>query len=127
MAFKYYNANPKNKLVIDCTVRAISKFLGTDWDSCYIALSAKGFEIKNMQNSNEVWHAYLRDLGYYPTAIPNMCPDCYTVSEFCSDHPVGTFLLATGDHVVCVIDGDYYDNWDSGSAIPIYYWSKEKN
>ena len=69
MAFKFYNPNPKNKLVIDCTVRAISKFLNMDWDSCYVALSVKGFEMKNMQNSNEVWHAYLRDLGYYPTAI----------------------------------------------------------
>jgi hypothetical protein len=124
MAFKYYNANPSKKLVIDCTVRAISKFLGASWDSCYIALAVKGFEVKNMQNSNEVWHAYLKDLGYYPKTIPNMCPNCYSVKEFCEDHPHGAFVLATGDHVIAVVDGDYYDTWDSGNAIPVYYWCK---
>lgn len=124
MAFVQYNANPYDKLVIDCTVRAMSKFLDVDWDTCYIGLCVEGFVIKNMQNANEVWHAYLKDLGYTPKTIPNMCPDCYTVEDFCTDHPVGTFLLATGDHVVCVIDGNYYDTWDSGKAVPIYYWSK---
>ena len=27
-------------------------------------------------------------------------------------------------HVVAVIDGNYYDTWDSGDKIPIYYWYK---
>lgn len=27
-------------------------------------------------------------------------------------------------HVVCVQDGYYYDSWDSGNEIPIYYWER---
>ena len=57
--------------------------------------------------------------------IPNTCPDCYTIADFCNDHPYGTYILATGTHVVAVIDGDYYDTWDSGNEIPIFYWQKE--
>ena len=57
--------------------------------------------------------------------IPNSCPDCYTVRDFCFDNPRGAFLLATGSHVVTVIDGDYYDTWNSGSEVPIYFWTKE--
>ena len=28
-------------------------------------------------------------------------------------------------NAVGVIDGDYYDTWDSGNEIPIFYWRKE--
>lgn len=126
MPFKFYNANPDNHLVIDCTVRAISKVTGQSWDMTYIGLANKGFDMRDMPNSNAVWGAYMRDLGYVRMPIPNTCPDCYSVYEFAEDHPRGTFLLATGDHVVAVVDGDYYDTWDSGDAIPIYYWYKKK-
>lgn len=27
--------------------------------------------------------------------------------------------------VVAVVDGDYYDAWDSGNEIPLYYWRKD--
>lgn len=40
MAFKNYNPNPQNNLVIDCTVRAISKATGQSWDETYIGLQS---------------------------------------------------------------------------------------
>lgn len=56
------------------------------------------------------------------------CPDCYTVQDFCEEYSEGTYLVAIGDHVVTVIDGDYYDAWDSGNEIPIsYYCGREKS
>jgi hypothetical protein len=73
---------------------------------------------------NAVWSKYLFENGYVRYAIPNTCPYCYTVRDFCKDHPVGKFLLAIGKHVVTVIDGDYYDTWDSGDQVPISYWLK---
>jgi hypothetical protein len=39
-------------------------------------------------------------------------------------HPRGTFILGTGVHVIAVIDGDYYDMYDSGSQVIYYYWSR---
>ena len=81
----------------------------------------------DMPSSNEVWGAYLKKIGYIRELIPNTCPDCYTVKEFCLDHPRGKYLLATGSHVIAVINGNYYDTWDSGDEIPIYYFTKEEN
>ena len=63
--------------------------------------------------------------GYSRFVIPNTCPYCYTVKQFCKDHPYGKYLLALDGHVVAVIDGDYYDTWDSGNEVPIYFWKKE--
>ena len=54
------------------------------------------------------------------------CPDCYTVADFAAEHPSGTYILSLSGHVVCVMDGDYYDTWDSGGEIPLYYWCKEE-
>ena len=81
--------------------------------------------MNDMPSSNAVWGAYLRTRGFRRDVIPNSCPDCYKVTDFCKDNPTGRYILATGNHVVAVINGDYYDTWDSGNEIPIYYWRKE--
>lgn len=124
--FVPYNANPRRRSVIDCTVRAIATALDTDWDDAYIKLCVKGFVIKNMPSANEVWHELLEDNGFVRHSIPNTCPHCYTVIDFCNDHPFGLYILGTGSHVITVINGDYYDNWDSGDEIPIFYWERRQ-
>lgn len=125
MGFIYYNPNPDNKLSGDCVIRAISKVLDTDWETTYTAVCLQGFAMHEMPSTNRVWGSYLTKKGYSRTAIPDECPDCYTVCDFCNDHPSGEFILGTGDHVVAVIDGSYYDTWDSGNEIPIYFFRKE--
>lgn len=127
MAFIQYNPNPKRKSTIDCTIRALSKALNTDWDDAYIRLCMKGFVMKNMPSANEVWHELLKDEGFTRHIIPNTCPDCYTVRAFCYEHPDGLYILGTGSHVIAVEDGNYYDNWDSGDEVPIYYWERRHN
>ena len=124
MAFCFYNPNPANRFVGDCTVRAICKLTEQDWDTVYVGTAFQGFMAKDMPSGNATWGAYLRRQGYIRQIIPNSCPDCYTVKDFCRDNPRGRFLLALDQHVVAVVDGDYYDTWDSGNEIPIYYWMK---
>ena len=119
------NPNPENNLTGDCTIRAISIVTNQDWDTTYIGLAIEGFILKDMPSSNRSWMKYLYNHGFRRYIIPDTCPDCYTVSQFCMDNPLGTYLLATGSHVVAIIDGNYYDTWDSGQEVPIYYFKKE--
>lgn len=118
-----YNANPTNAHVGDCTVRAISKATSQSWDKVYVGLAVVGFCMKDMEDANRVWGEYLRLNGWRRTTIPNDC-QCYTVKDFCNEHPKGTFVLAMEGHVLCVQDGNYIDTWDSGEEIPLYYWEE---
>lgn len=127
MEFIFYNSNPKDIHVEDCVIRGLSLFLDLTWNEIYIFLCEKGFEMKDLPSSNAVWGSFLEDNGYKRTIIPNTCPVCYTVKQFCEDFPLGKYLLGTGDHVLVVIDGNYYDTWDSGDLTPIYYWKKDIN
>ena len=124
MAYVHFNPNPAGQRVGDCVIRAISKLTGQDWERTYIGVAVQGYISYDMPSSNAVWAEYLRRRGFRRYVIPDTCPDCYTVKDFCIDNPQGAFLLATGSHVVTVIDGDYYDAWDSGSEVPIYFWTR---
>ncbi len=123
--FEYYNENPKEKNVGDCTVRAICKATGEPWGAIYAKLCAKGYEMADMPDSNAVWGAYLAEEGYKRHILPNTCPACYTVSDFAEDHKEGTYIVGTGTHVVCVKDGCIFDSWNSSDKVPVYYFSKE--
>lgn len=123
--YSAYNPNPMGARVGDCTVRAISRATGEGWDTVYCGLCVEGLRLCDMPTANHVWGAYLRRHGFRRRALPDDCPDCYTVADFCRDHPNGTYVLAISGHVVCVADGRYYDTWDSGAESPAYYWYKE--
>ena len=125
MAYVYFNPNPKNQRVGDCSVRAIAKALGRDWDDAYIALCSEGLFYHDMPSSNYVWGMYLKRFGFEQRMVSSTCPRCVTVSEFADEHPNGRYVLATQGHVVTVVDGDYYDSWDSGNEIVLYFWRKE--
>ena len=122
--YVYYNPNPTMKQTGDCVIRGIARLTGESWDAVYAKIAMQGFVMKDMPSSNAVWGEFLRSNGFRRGIIPDTCPACYTVEEFCRDHPNGKFLLATGSHVIAVEDGDYYDTWDSGQEVPIYYWKK---
>ena len=125
MGVSYFNPNPEGKQVGDCTVRAIAKATGKSWDETYVGLCLQGLKMGDMPSANSVWGAYLRQQGFTRNVVPNTCPDCYTVEEFARDHPHGMYVLALSSHVVCVKDGKYFDSWDSGKEIPLFYWEKE--
>jgi hypothetical protein len=119
------NLNPLGTHTSDCVVRALAIAQNQSWEKTYLELCIQGFKMGDWGNANIVWSSYLRDRGFKRYIIPNTCPNCYTIKDFCEDHPQGTYILATGTHVVAVMDGNYYDTWDSGNEVPIYYFVKE--
>lgn len=125
MAYIYYNPNPVAANVADCAVRAVAKALHITWEDAYIRLTINGINMGDIISNDNVWGSVLRQNGFYKEVIPNECPDCYTVEDFCREHPTGTYVLGFGGHVATVIDGNIYDSWDSSRMIPIYYWHKE--
>lgn len=125
--YKYYNPNPAGKKTGDCVVRAICKALDASWLDVYLGLCLDGARLGDWGNTNNVWSAYLKDRGFERQVIPNTCPDCYTIQDFASDNPDGTFIVATGTHAVCVKDGVIYDSWNSSQQVPIYFFKKGKN
>lgn len=122
--FSYYNPNPKGSRVGDCTIRAISKATGKEWEAVYAGLSAYGYMLCDMPSANHIWGAYLKREGFKRYFVDDHGRDIYTVEDFCKDHPTGSYILAIEGHVVCVVDGRYYDSWDSGNEIPIFYWTR---
>lgn len=124
--WKHFLNNPAGRNVGDCSVRAVSVALGWGWEKAYSELCSNGYYMADMPSSNATIGALLRQHGFYKEAIPDSCPDCYTIKDFCEDHPRGVFVVGTGNHVVGVIDGDYYDSWDSGNEIPVYFWEKRR-
>lgn len=124
----YYNPNPGGRHTGDCVARAIAKALDLPWLTVYDILTAHGRDMFDWPDNNLVWRSFLKQAGFRRRVVPDTCPDCYTVADFAVDHPEGTYILATGyhsvsgDHVVTVVNGDWYDSWDSGNEIPLYYW-----
>ena len=123
--WKRYNPNPvRTDGVGDCAVRAVAKALGLTWEEAYVRLALNGYLMGDLPNSDLVWGAVLREDGFRREVIPNTCPDCYTVEQFCKDHPNGVYVLKSNGHVATVVDGILYDSWNSEMNVPIYYWFK---
>lgn len=124
--FEYFNNNPVRPEggAGDCAVRAISKAIDVTWEKAYVMLSLNGFLMGDIMNSDLVCGSILRQHGFIREIIPNTCPECYSVAQFCDDHPEGTFVVKSENHVATVIDGTLYDSWDSSMNVPIYIWKK---
>ena len=124
MPYVYENLNPKKRTVGDCAIRATAKACGLSWDSAFIDLCDMGLHMKNLPNANEVWGAFLKSMGFVKCNVSNTCPDCYTIRMFAEDHPHGIYVIGTGTHVVCCIDSNYYDIWDSGDETVAFHWKE---
>ena len=123
--YSYFNPNPiKNKRVGDCVVRAISKALNQSWEETYIELSLLGYIMGDWGSSNAIWNAYLKSKGFIREIVSNDCPECYTIEDFCNEHPKGVFVIGTGTHCVTIENGCVFDTWNSSGETPIYFYHK---
>lgn len=116
----FCNPNPCNLLVGDCVVRASSLSLERPWRAIHRDLCELSNYECNMPSANVIWGEYLESNGmtYRELRHPQ------TVRQFCLAHPYGVYTIGTGSHAVTVIDGDWYDIWDSGDEIVSYYFER---
>ena len=57
----------------------------------------------------------LASLGFKYTGVSNKKGTKRpTVDSFAKEHKKGTYIASVAHHVVAIVDGKYYDTWDSG-------------
>ena len=118
----YANPNPDLKDVPDCVIRAISIALNKPWEETFDELSEVARQDHSVTSDDRVWGHFLFRLGFIPFLLPASCPECVTIRAFAGIFNRGTYIVGTGYHAVAVIDGNYYDTWDSGSEVPTFFW-----
>lgn len=121
----YANPNPCRLEEPDCVVRAISVATGKTWREVHWDLCVLSGIKCTMPSVNWLWELYLRQNGFEKFLMPETCPACVTVLEFCERYRDGTYIIGTGNHAVAVIDGDYLDAWDSGDETATYFFRKK--
>lgn len=104
--YRFYNANPLNNNVADCTVRAISLAEQKSWDKTYEELSYIAQREGVILDDVNFIEDYL-DKSY--KRIPHYSK---TISEFLEEYPRGRYLITMRGHITTVIDGVLYDTFD---------------
>lgn len=124
--YQHYQPNPRGIQTDDCVIRALTKALDVDWDTASVYAIVQQIRDSDLYVKNYVWGNLLLRNGFTKHHLPDTCPDCFTVEDFAREHPQGLYILGTGEHAVAVVDGDWYDTFDSGTMIPIVYYKKER-
>ena len=120
------NPNPCRQEEPDCVVRAISIAMDQSWNKTHRDLCMMSHYKCTMPSVNWLWGLYLTKHGFERFMLPDECPECISVMEFARRYPMGTYVIGTGSHAVCVIDGNWYDAWDSGEETPTYFYRKKE-
>lgn len=110
MIFQYYNANPRQRHVNDCTVRAISLATEKSWDETYQTLSNFARAQAIMPDDVLYIDEYLN--RHFKKIYDKRFERPITVGDFVLDNPYGTFLITMSGHITCAIDGTIYDTFD---------------
>ena len=116
------NPNPGKKIAPDCVIRAISVALNKTWLDVSDELYSVARREYSITSDDHVWGRYLYELGFEPFLLSESCPKCITVRAFSKIFPRGTYIIGTGSHAVAVVNGNYFDTWDSGNEVPTFFW-----
>lgn len=131
----HYNANDRGNNAPDCVKRAISMAFSIQYSQVAKDLRAAQAEVRAEKHNNHwQWNmptVYRKVIKQYGGSDPvDISKENITVAEFADTH-TGTYLLQTGktnkksDHLLCLIDGEVFDSWDSLDQIVISYITVE--
>lgn len=125
--YKYYQPNVKDlrDKYGDCVIRSLTKALDKQWLEVFEDLLPYARELQCMPNGKFCYEKYLTNNGFTYTGISNKKGSKRpTVKSFTKEHKDGTYVLIVANHIVTVVDGCYYDTWDSGDCCLYGYWKK---
>ena len=126
--YKYYQPNKKDLKdnYGDCVIRPLTKVLDMEWLKVFDSLLPYARELQCMPNGKPCYEKFLKDNGFSYVGISNKKGSKRpTVDRFAKDHKTGTYVLRVANHVVAVVNGYYYDTWDSGEKSLYGYWEKQ--
>lgn len=125
--FKYYQPNKKDLKdnYNDCVIRALTKALNKTWLEVFDELIPISRDMQCPYNVKECYEKYILQNGLKYQGISNKKGTKRpTVKQFTKEHKQGTYILRVAHHIVTVVDGIYYDVWDSGDCSLYGYWIK---
>lgn len=129
--FVYYQPNDKDlkDQYGDCTIRALTKALGCTWIEAFDAMIpyCREYQCSNIfALPSTIERKILDEMGFEYTGISNKRGSRRpTVDSFARDHKQGTYICNVANHEVAVVDGKYYDTWDSGEKSMYGYYTKK--
>lgn len=116
MKYKYYNNNPYNRHIDDCTVRTLSLLTNRSWNEVYDELSDLASDNGLMFDSVIFVEDYL-DKRY-----PRECHYSKTIGEFAKEFPYGKYAVTTNGHITAIIDGVIHDTFNPSKRIMRCAW-----
>ena len=120
----YANPNPCRQEEPDCVVRAIAIATDQSWKKVHRDLCQLSCEKCTMPSVNWLWGLYLKRKGFERFLLPESCPACVTVKDFARMYPEGTYVVGTGTHAVAVINGNWYDAWNSADETLTFFYER---
>lgn len=124
--FMYYQPNEKDLKdnIGDCVIRALSKAECKSWVEVFDELIPIAREKQCMPNGKPCYVEYLSRIGYQYTGVSNKRGTKRpTVSSFALSHKQGVYIAIVANHLVAIVDGHFYDTWDSGQKCLYGYWT----
>lgn len=128
--YVYYQPNDKDlkDKTGDCQVRALSKALNISWLEAFdltipICRELQTYTIfdGNFEKTKEA----MKQLGFDYHGIPvQKGKKRPTVLSFAKEHSTGTYICRIAHHAVAVVDGRYFDTWDSGQCKLYGYYER---
>lgn len=127
--FIYYQPNNKDikDNYGDCVIRALTRVLNKEWVEVYDDLVPYGREMQCMPNDKQCLERYLADNGFEYEGVSNRKGTKRpTIDSFAREHKEGVYVVRVAHHITAIVDGMYYDTWDSGDNSMYGYWYKIK-
>lgn len=123
--YVFWNVNPKGKYKGDCVPRAISTACKISWEEATRQLTEVAITLACTFNEKEAYDTWLTQQGWTKQKQPRKSNNKkYTVEEFCSLNPKGTYVVGVANHLTVVEDGYVLDTWNCSYKTVGNYWSK---